>query len=316
MFAVGITQVGGPEVLRAVELPTPRPGPGEVLIRVAAAAVNPTDALIRSGAPLVHACQPASPPWVPGMDLAGTVERVGEGVPERLTVGDRVVAFLVPRGTHGAYAQFVVAPAESVVAAPAGADLAAASTLLMNAMTARRALDVLDTKQGDRVAVSGGAGTLGGYVLQLGSSEGLVMISDAADHDVELVRSLGATDIVPRGDDFGRRVRDLVPGGVPAVVDCAVLNELALPALGSDGRLATVRDWAGPDDGSADVRKVRGREAATDTAGLAQMVDLVEGGVLTLRVAHVFPAARAAEAHRMLEAGGVRGRIVLDFSSS
>lgn len=316
MKAVGVTRFGGPDALEELELPAPQAGPGEVRIRVHAAAVNPTDTLIRSGAPLVYTGgrQPGEPPYVPGMDAAGVIDQVGSGAGERLAVGLRVVALLVPYGTHGAYAEQVVVPAESVVPAPAGAEFSAAATLLMNAMTARLAVDALGLTGGDVLAVSGAAGSVGGYVVQLAKLDGLRVIADAKPSDVALVREFGADDVVERGDDVAARIRDLVPGGVRGVVDGALLGERVLAAVADGGRIATVRGWSGSAERGIQIRPVQARSAATDTARLERLVRHAEAGALSLRVADVLPAARAAAAHRLLEAGGLRGRLVLDFS--
>lgn len=143
MKAIGSTTFGGPDVLRELELPTPEAGPGEVRIRVHAAAVNPTDALFRAGAYAARTTD-VPPPYLPGMDAAGVIDQLGPGADGRLSVGQRVVALVMPtRPQGGAYAEQIVVPAESVVPAPAGTDHAEASTLLMNAATARLALDTL-----------------------------------------------------------------------------------------------------------------------------------------------------------------------------
>src|SRR5580700_5732444 len=142
MRAVGITEFGGPDVLHLVDLPNPEPGPGEVSIRVRAAAVNPTDTVLRSGG-RAERLKDIAPPHVPGMDAAGVLEQIGGGVQTTLKVGDRVMAIVVPLGQRGAYAERVVVPAESVVPSPAGTTDAEAATLPMNGLTARLALDAL-----------------------------------------------------------------------------------------------------------------------------------------------------------------------------
>ena len=147
MRAMGITEFGGPEVLRLVDLPDPEPGPGEVRIRVRAAAVNPTDTVLRSGG-RAERLKDIPPPHVPGMDAAGELEQIGEGVRTTLKVGDRVMAVVVPLGQRGAYAERVVVPAESVVPSPAGTTDAEAATLPMNGLTARLALDALGAPTG------------------------------------------------------------------------------------------------------------------------------------------------------------------------
>src|SRR5260370_15317595 len=130
MKAIGLTTFGGPEVLHVVELPVPHPGVGEVRIRVHAAAVNPTDMLFRAGSQAARLRERPAP-YVPGMDAAGVIDELGPNADNRLKVGDRVVAYVVPAGPHGgAYAEHIVAPAASVVLAPAEADFAPASPAL------------------------------------------------------------------------------------------------------------------------------------------------------------------------------------------
>jgi NADPH2:quinone reductase len=143
MKAIGLTEFGGPEVLRVVDLPEPEPGPGELRIRVHAVPVNPTDITFRAGGRAAQlAGRPA--PFIPGMDAAGVVDKLGDDSDGRLAVGDRVIAYVIPFGPHGgSYAEKVVVPAAPVVPAPSGASFAEASTLLLNATTARLSLDAL-----------------------------------------------------------------------------------------------------------------------------------------------------------------------------
>lgn len=311
---MGVWEYGGPEALRLVELPDPEPGAGEVLIRVRAAAVNPTDTLLRSGA---HASRLVGrePPFVPGMDAEGIIERLGPGVGGRLRVGQSVVALVVPTGAHGgAYAERIVVPEASVVPAPAGAEPAAAATLLMNALTARLALDALALRPGQTLAVTGAAGAFGGYVIQLAKAEGLRVIADAAAKDEALVRRLGADHVVARGDEVADRIRALAPSGVDGLADGAVLDHLVLPAIADRGGLAVIRGWDGPAERGITIHPVQVSRSATETAKLDALRRQAEDGTLTLRVAQVMPAVHAARAHRLLAAGGVRGRIVLDFA--
>ncbi len=180
MKAIGLTEFGGPEVLQVVDLPEPQPGPGEVRIRVHAVAVNPTDITFRSGG---RAAQLAyrPPPYVPGMDVAGVVDKLGDGTVGRLAVGDPVIAYVVPMGPHGGtYAEQIVVGEASVVHAPRGFAFPEASTLLLNATTARLSLDALTLPRGTTVAVVGGAGAVGGYAIQLGKADGLTVLTDAA----------------------------------------------------------------------------------------------------------------------------------------
>ncbi|WP_096331293.1 NADP-dependent oxidoreductase [Nannocystis exedens] len=314
MRAIAVEEFGGPEVLKIIELPEPQPGPGEVRIRVHAAAVNPTDVLLRSGeiARLIPQIPP--PPYIPGMDAAGVIDAVGPGSDDRLKIGDEVIAIVTPYGPHkGAYAEQVVAPAASVVRAPKGSDLAAASTLLMNALTVRLGLDALGLQPGQTIAVTGAAGAVGGYAIELAKTDGLRVIADASPADHGLVERLGADVILERGDDLARRIREVVPQGVDAVIDAAMLHERILPAIVDGGGIVTVRGWKGPTERGIVAHPVFVGTGLTDTAKLEHLRQQAEEGKLTLRVARVLPAAEAAEAHRLLEAGGVRGRLVLDF---
>jgi len=250
------------------------------------------------------------------MDAAGVIDELGPNADDRLKIGDRVVALVIPAGPHGgAYAEYVVVPAASVVLAPAGVDFPAASTLLLNGLAARLALDALALTTGQTLAVTGAAGAVGGYVIQLAKADGLKVIADASRSDQTLVRSLGADYILERGDTFAERVRSIVPEGVPGLVDGAFLTNLALPAIADGGAIAVIRAWDGPTERHITLHRIQSPAFATNTALLDQLARQVEQGILTLRVADVLPADQAVDAHRRLEAGGVRGRLVLDFTS-
>lgn len=314
MRAVGLTEFGGPEVLKIVDLPEPRPGPREVRIRVRAAAVNPTDITFRTGGRAAQlADRPA--PYVPGMDVAGVVDMLGEDTDGRLAVGDSVIAFVIPMGPHGGtYAEQVVVGEASVVHAPRGAGFAEASTLLLNATAARLSLDALALPRGSTVAVVGGAGAVGGYSIQLAKAEGLTVLAVAASNDAALVRGLGADVVVGRSDGIGAQVRGQLPSGVPGLIDGAAIDARALPAVADGGGLATLKGWGGPTERGIVIHPISSFASAADTALFDRLRRQVEEGRLTLRVAEVLPAREAAEAHRRLAAGGVHGRLVLDFS--
>lgn len=312
MRAIGVIEYGGPEALREVDVPREPLGPGQVRVRVHAAAVNPTDTIVREGW-RYDGDRSADVADVPGMDVAGELMEVGPDVETDLAPGDGVMAIVVPQGAHGAYREDVVLPAGSVVGAPKGASTAEASTLPMNG-TARHALDLMALQPGQVLAVTGAAGAFGGYVVQLAKAEGVTVVADAAEKDEELVRSLGADVVVRRGEDVADRLRELYPDGVDGLVDGAVLDEKVLPAVKDGGTVATVRGYQG--DGQRDLRvhPVLVRDVAERADLLDALRQQAEAGVLTLRVADVLPAARAGEAHERLAAGGVRGRLVLDLS--
>lgn len=310
---MGVTEFGGPEALHLVELPEPHAGAGEVRIRVHAAAVNPTDTGLRAGSSAARLGD-RSPPYVPGMDAAGVVDEVGAG--SRLHPGDRVMAIAVPTGPHGgAYADQLVVPDASAVPMPAGASFAAAATLPMNGLTAWVTLEELALPAGATIAVTGAAGAFGGYVVQLAKTRGLRVLADASEADEALVRRLGADHVVRRGPDVADRVRELVPAGVDGLADGSLQYGQVAPAIRDGGGMAIVRAWDGDPGRNIAVHRILVVRAATDTAALDELRRLAETGVLALRVAQVLPADQAPEAHRLLEAGGVRGRLVLDFSS-
>ena len=311
MRAAGVTEFGGPEALHIVDVPDEPMGPGQVRLRVAAATVNPTDTYSRSGAYAERDPQ-KQPPWVPGMDVAGVVAEVGEGV-GHVAVGDAVMGIVVPTGAHGGYRENLVLPGDSVVRAPKGTDAVAASTLPMNGLTARFALDLMGLRPGEVLAVTGAAGAFGGYVVQLAKADGLTVVADASEADEQLVRDLGADVVVRRGDDVAARIRELYPDGVDGLADGAVQDALVLPAVRDGGAVATVRGYRGDGQRGLRVFPTLVRKVAEDRAALDRLREQADAGVLTLRVAATFPAEQAAEAHRRLEAGGVRGRLVLTF---
>jgi NADPH:quinone reductase len=312
MRAVAVTEFGGPEALHVVDLPAPVAGPGELRIRVHAAAVNPIDALLRAGR-RAELLRGLPPPYVPGMDAAGVLDQIGPEVSTDLRVGDHVMAFVLQHGAHGAYCELLTVPAESVVRAPAGASDAEAATLPLNGLTARQAFDLLGLEQGQTLAVTGAAGAVGGYAVQMGKAAGLRVIADASEADEQLVKDLGADVVVRRGPEFAERVRKAVPAGVDAVIDLARLDELVVPAVRDGGKIATVRGFQAEPQRGITFHPIVVYSYAREHAKLDQLRQEAEAGQLTLRVARTLPAQRAAEAHRILQAGGTRGRLILEF---
>lgn len=316
MRAVGFTEFGDPSVLGIVTVPRPSPGPGQVLVKVAAATVNPTDLGFRQGG---RALPPGvQPPYIAGMDLAGVIEETGPEV-RAWHAGDRVMAAVSPWVTGGgAQAEYRVVAEDQLAAVPDGWSLTGAATLPMNGLTVRAALDMLALPAGSTLAVTGSAGCVGQYAIQLGRHEGLTVIGDAKPEDVALVGSFGAHHVVPRGEAMAAAVRGLYPGGVDAVIDAALLGPGVIGAVRNGGQLLAVRPYQGPaENGKAErditVHLVLVGQHLHEGNRIGELAGLVDAGVLTLRVADVLPASQAAEAHRRLEAGGVRGRLVLTF---
>jgi NADPH2:quinone reductase len=300
---------GGLDVVEIVDREVRAPGEGEVRIAVKAAAANPTDILLRD---------PGYPglayPVIPGMDLAGVIESVGAGVP-RLKVGDQVMATVTPRRPEGgAQAQYVLAPAASVVAIPRGASLAAASTLPMNGLTALLALERAGLPTGAFLAISGGAGLLAYYAIALAKWQGLKVIADARAEDADRIRGYGADIVIDRASDFAEAVRRELPDGADALLDTALLGEKAFGAVRDGGVYLPVRGWPETSgERGIQVRPVFVNEVLERTEWLERLRDLAADGLITLRVAGEYGLDNAADAQAVLTAGRIQGRPVITF---
>lgn len=298
MRAVIIDSYGDPSVLHLSEIEDPVAGPGQVRIKTAAAAVNPVDLGTRSGAAAAAVPDPVFP-MVLGWDVAGTIDQVGEGV-ARFAPGDRAIAMSLWFVTRtGTYADYVVLDEGACAKAPDGVDDVAAATIPLNGLTAWSVLAVAGAQPGDRLLVTGAAGGVGGFVVELASRRGLVVTGFARTKDLETVRALGAAEAV---DDLE------AVSGFDYVVDTTANPALAAPYVAKGGRLLTLsgRLASTPEDRTVKAVGVRNNVEALET--LAQMAG---NGELTLRVADVLPFEQAAEAHSRFASGGVRGRLVL-----
>jgi NADPH2:quinone reductase len=311
MRAIGFFEFGGPEVLQVLDLPEDQPGAGQVRVRVHAATVNPTDTMLRNGS-RAQALQGIQPPHVPGMDVAGVIDAIGPDTQTDLAIGDAVMAMVDNQGSHGGYRESIVLSADAVAPIPEGVSMVQAATLPMNGLTARQTLDALALQAGQTLAVTGAAGCFGGYVIQLAKQAGLRVIADAAPGDQALVRSFGADTVVPRGDDIAAQIRKVVSQGVDGLADCSYQRDLAFGAVRDGGGFAAVRGWSMQERGVAcHVISVRRYNHRADL--LRQLRQDVHSGVITLRVAATYAPEQASEAHRRLEAGGTRGRLVIVF---
>jgi NADPH:quinone reductase len=244
-----------------------------------------------------------------GWDVAGTVDAVGADV-RRFAAGDDVIGlrdllFAFP----GAHADYVVLHEGAVAHAPSGTPYAQAATIPLCGLTADRALALAGLHPGQTLLVTGAAGGVGGFVLELARLRNLRTIAVASPDDEALVGELGATDFIARTEDLGDAVRNVVPGGVDAVIDTAVVGIVAHEALRGGGTfVGLVAPFAPPPIRGT---KIILQEVYADGGRLAELSALVEAGRLTLRVAETIPLAEAAKAHELVEGGGQRGRIVL-----
>jgi len=312
MRAVGLFEHGGPEVLQVVDLPSVDAGPGQVRIRNYAAAVNPTDIVGRNGM-RAEIQKKDPPPYVPGMDAAGVVDQIGEGVKTGIEIGDRVMAMVVPKASHGAYREQIVLDQRAVVRAPSGTTHAEACTLPMNGLTARLSLDLLDLSPGQIIAVTGGPGAYGGYVIQLAKADGLTVIADAGESDRSLLESLGADVIIDRGEGFAEKIREHFPDGVDGLADGALLNELAIGAVRNGGGFTAIRGYKGEEQRDIKFTATWVTRYDGEYEKLDRLREQAESGEVTLRVAETVSPENAATAHERLEAGGTRGRMVIEF---
>ena len=172
-----------------------------------------------------------------------------------IEVGDRVMAMVVPKAQHGAYREQLVLNQHAVVPAPANTTHLQASTLPMNALTARLSLDLLELSPGQVLAVTGGPGAYGGYVIELAKTAGLIVIADAAESDRALLETLGADVVIARGDGFAERIREQFPAGVDGLADGALLNEKAIPAVRDGGAFTAIRGLEVSLSGKSDLPK-------------------------------------------------------------
>ena len=303
-------EFGDPDVLRIVELPPRHPGAGEVAISVQDAPVNPTDLLMRSGAQAVL-MRDLAPPYVPGVEFSGEVAELGEGV-DTLSVGTPVMGVVDARRPEGgAYSEWIVVPAESVSVIPSRADWSRYAAVPLNGLTAILALETLALPSGSSLLVTGAAGALGGYCVQLACRSGLHVVADAYSADERLLRSLGAEVVVSRGPLMEADLRRYFGKGVDGAIDAGRVGAQVSGSVRDGGKVIRVR--------ASDVAKLQRIEeqsvsyltAIRRNGALRWLAELVAAERLTPRVAAELPLERVADAHRALQAGGVRGRLIL-----
>ncbi|MFF7528677.1 NADP-dependent oxidoreductase [Streptomyces bobili] len=306
MHAIVQSTFGGPEVLAYTETDVPEPGPGEVLLTVAGAGVNPGDAVLRAG----RVPDLVTLPWTPGTDVAGVVERVGDGV-TRFVPGDEVYGMLAvtPRG---AYAEFTAAPADALALAPKNIDLAHAGAVPLVAVTAWQALAVLaQVRPGDRVLIHAAAGGVGHVAVQLAKELGAYVIGTARAANHDLLSGLGADELI----DYTTTDFRTSMAPVDAVLDLVggSYGPRSLDVLRPDGLLIGASIDPGTDERQAAARGLRYAWVTAEPSGqlLKQITDRIEAGRLRVMVQRTYPLAEAVEAHRAIEAKRTTGKIVL-----
>ena len=301
--AVRFDRYGGIDVLKVVEVPAPVPGPGQLLVRVRDAGINPGEAKIREG--LLDERWPATFPSGQGSDLAGVVEVVGEGV-DGWAVGDEVIGFTDNRASQ---AELVVVEAEHVTARPAGVPWPAAGALFVAGTTAYAAVRAVSAGAGDTVVVAGAAGGVGSITVQLAILAGATVIGLASEGNHAWLKGLGVIP-VSYGDGVGERIAAAASGGVDAFIDLAGgYVQLALDLGVDPGRIDTVVDFGA---GQKYGVKTEGTAAAANAGVLAELAKLIDEGRLDVPIARVYPLDQVREAFRELEQGHTRGKIVLE----
>ncbi|MGW8366898.1 NADP-dependent oxidoreductase [Streptomyces wedmorensis] len=307
MEAIVYEEFGGPEVLRhATGVAVPEPGPGEVRVKVAAVGLNPVDWKRRYG--WVEEFYPTTFPAVPGLEFAGTVDALGEGVTD-LAVGDEVLGWT----RTGAYAEYAIAG--TVAPKPAGLSWEAAASLPVAGETAQRVLDLIGVREGETLFLHGAAGVVGSVAVQLAVAAGITVVGSASEPNHAYLRELGAVPVA-YGDGLADRVRAAAPDGVDAVFDAAGHGVLpvAIELLGGEGtadknRIATIAATDAAEFGIT----FSGVTGAPEVVrrGLTAQARLAAEGTLAVRLADTLPLKEAARAQELSESGHVRGKLVL-----
>ncbi|MFF2012506.1 NADP-dependent oxidoreductase [Streptomyces sp. NPDC058195] len=298
---VEFSEYGGPEVLRVVERELPAPGPGQVLLAVRAAGVNPLDWRLRGGS--VAQMMPVEFPFVPGGDVAGVVVATGGDV-TGIAEGDEVFGSI----GSGGYAEFALAPAAQLAQKPEGVPWEVAAGLPVAVNTAYQVLGELGVESGETLVVDGAAGGVGSVAVQLARQLGATVIGTASERNHAYLRSLGA-EPVTYGEGLAERVRAVAAQGVDAAFDAAGRGSLAalVELTGGPERVVTIADHRAAEHG---VRfSFAGPERLRERLGRA--AELAAGGALGVTVARTYALTEAADAHRESADGHVRGKLVI-----
>lgn len=308
MRAISQDVLGGPEVLREVEVERPNPGPSEVLVRVHAAGLNPTDWKHRAEGMFL-----GNPPFVLGWDVSGVVEAIGIGV-TLFKPGDEVFGMLPYPFGVGSHAEYVTGPTRAFARKPSQVDHVQAGAVPLAALTAWQALvDTAGVQEGQRVLIHAAAGGVGHLAVQIAKARGAYVIGTASSGKHEVLRGLGADELVDyREVDFGSAVSD-----VDVVLDTIGSDDYrtrSLRTLRRGGTLVSILpmgrealvDQAEQDGKHAEVLLVE-----ADHEGMNAIAELVEAGKLRAEIAGKFPMSEASKAHEQGETGHVTGKLVL-----
>jgi NADPH:quinone reductase-like Zn-dependent oxidoreductase len=302
--AVRFDSYGDIDVLNVVDVERPVPGPGEVLVRVKAAGINPGEASIRKG--LMHERFPARFPSGEGSDLAGVVDEVGPGV-EAFAVGNEVIGWTDQRASH---AEFVIVPVDQLTPKPSGVSWEAAGALFVAGATAYAAVRAVALSPGETVVVSGAAGGVGSLTVQLAARTGAKVIGLASERNHEWLRAHGVVPVA-YGDGVADRIREAAGGSVDAFIDTfgGGYVQMAVEELGvAPERIDTIIDWAAVEKYGV---KVEGSAAGASAEVLAELADLIDRGELEVPIARTYPLEDVRDAYRELEQRHTRGKIVL-----
>ena len=310
--AVVASAYGGPKVLQVKDLDLGTPGPGEVLIDVKAAGVNPVDLKLYSGA---FGTDPSKLPLHLGMEVSGVVSAIGPdaaGISGPLSVGDEVIAFRV----KGGYAEQVLTSASNVVTKPATISFEQAAGLMLVGSTAVHLLDTVHPVAGETVLIHGGAGGVGLSVVQLAVLRGSTVIATASHRRHGVLTELGAVPVL-YGPGLADRVRSLAPEGVHAAIDTVGTDEaisVSLELVSDQSRIATIAGF-GKTDGTGIRLLGNGPGADPGTAirdaARSDLARLAGDGSLRVEIDRTYPLDHAAEAHRYLQDGHAAGKVIL-----
>lgn len=322
MRAMVMHEVGGPEVMKLGELPTPKPAAGEVLIKIAYVSVNPADWKDRQGE--LARYYPYTFPYVVGMDAAGVIAELGEGVTQ-YKVGDRVVTCSNHgKGAWGTYAEYVATPLNTVAPLPANVSFEQAACIPVAGVTAWQSLHRgCSLKAGQTILVHGASGGVGSFAVQFAKHLGAKVAATCSGAKADYVRSLGVDLVIDyRTQDIAKEIKAWAPQGLDVVLDavsCGTLPQ-AFDLLHKGGVLVSVPTLVGDGDVAADMQRAaelgvtKAFAVMTIEEGdkdMSSIVDLVSRGIVRVPPMQILPLEEAPKAHQLLQDGKVNGKLVL-----